>query len=1111
MLRRYRHSFPKHNFPSGGYIRLTSVPVAGLRTRHGQSQGDSARPSPKRVESVESIKSVCNNHLGELSPLIRALKVVPGRRRPESQTWTPSFHIFFFRLSQLLKREDVSAAALWSLVEQRFPGPSSSIQHRFTKWQKSLLSQLLHRVLDEWATQRISSATVQPLIVLRIYVTHNLIRRVDWVYSLGFLAKTVYQHTNLRQTQPLDGALAREVADAIRLRILCKAWRLFLIGNQRNPSSSRNLAHSYENLWPGLQRRDAQAREVENGEDFAKNFISGIAKQYNISDPDLDRYLAYSAILTMVALYNSLKMLSTHNSGALKEHRGTFSQADLAASGERGSSAPEPNWHLGSGQSAYWTPEIGHLSVGEASILHIIAHAAKNASLNLTLLRITLGQMSLPQTDVQEIARIYQGFKYAVPAILAKFQDFEYDKNVCKVGTLRRYPLKAYLKRAVESKDIAALDHAGAIAESFSGVIKIAPGNALDLVKACLQMDLPRRALHYWNTLAQSGNLGEQAWSIWLDYAVQKGDHVAFETAWSKLHVYRMRHTAKMWRQRLLLLHQNDQPLAAWDHFCTLVRFTGKNRKLVGVHMPRISPSSLHVEMFHLMIQAYLDKAGCQTAAILKAKDTLELLHKQNGLQVTRDTYMLFVQHGLTSNARQSAVEWYVEGHNKNIKFLITDYALLFEHDLVTHGQDERQPLADPFSNIRHCFDAISNTMRLICGQRLLMWSCPQASPLSARIELILRDMPLVDSVDDNLEDPKMREIQTVYVGLIQHLALNFASQPPYAAKTACLRLLLLLWDHCVITGIPASTKMKSTLRSVVYSLHPELQEKLMRGAIFKNYNVVDPVSFRSYRFLRLIGPQWFAQRVKSVSSDTVKSQLTTLLWNGYGSVNDKALINAGITSQEDRRNILTETMKWKKEAVAKRTDTAERKKCCEKQILERETQRKEQAGKLNDMDQPLRLLEEQLASEVQIKEQTLKEPLMKFEMTRAKNEAERRLPFEELPLESSSAPTGCATAVEWPHTRSQPSLPRHGAFRSDIRATRKLPLRDTRSEDTPRSSAASMADEPATVPIGESLPYRFWRRRRRVANAKERDDQLEDGPLRLHGTSPTKRVYKGV
>ncbi|ERF72524.1 hypothetical protein EPUS_02805 [Endocarpon pusillum Z07020] len=602
---------------------------------------------------------------------------------------------------------------------------------------------------------------------------------------------------------------------------------------------------------------------------------------------------------------------------------GTHSQSQVPTLEGKSSSILQPNWHLGSGQGIYWTPEIGHLSISEASMLYLIARAASEATLNLTLLRIVLAQMSLPESDAQEIARIYQGFKLAVPAIMGKFQFYAYDESVYQRGLPRRDPFKAYVQKAMVSNDIGGLEHAGAVAADCRGIAKTTRSDLLALVAAFLQLDEPVKALRYWNVLAQRGNPNVDGWRVWLDYAFQKKDYVAYEVVWNKLCTLFIPRAAEMWHQRLLLLHQTHQPSAAWSHFCTLVRYSGLNKTLVGHPVPLIAPSTIDIELFHMMIKAYLEGEDGDKA---RAKEVLQLMKKQAGLRVTRKTYMLFVEDSLKTGARHSAIEWFVEGKSLQIKFLPEDYALIFEYSLNKHGKAQMSPLAYFRSPVLRCFEAISAVMRLARGGRVSTLPGYQVEFSSSNIESALKAIPTEKDVDDDLPDPILKETQSLYAALMRYLAQDFAERPPSPSKMARLRLLLLLWDHCILTGNSASTEMESILRSAIHGMHPGLQEKLMTGVMFKNYDPEDTVSFYSYRSLRLIGRQWFSERIRLIASGRSRSQLERLPWKGYDAVTEETLIDVGMSSQEDRHKILNQIKSWKNAAIMNREQYAREK-----------------------------------------------------------------------------------------------------------------------------------------------------------------------------------------
>ncbi len=484
---------------------------------------------------------------------------------------------------------------------------------------------------------------------------------------------------------------------------------------------------------------------------------------------------------------------------------------------------------------------------------------------------------------------------------MSKLQGYTYDELVYQKGWSRRYPLTAYVQKAVASHDIKGLEHAGALVESGEGVVKTTRMEVLALVKAFLKLDYPATALRYWNVLTQRVKPEVDAWRVWLDHAFQKRDEVAHSVIWNMLSNLGISRSSEMWCQRLLLLHRINQPSSAWSTFCTLLRYSGKNRQLLGEHIPLIAPSKIDLELFHVMIQAYLERKDGDTA---KATEVWQLLKKHNGLQATRKTCMLFIEDSLRRGARDLAVGWYVEGRSSQVRFSPEDYAPLFEYDLNKHGEGQKSPLPDYRSDILRCFEAISSIMRMVRGGRLFSRSAYRVETSASSIPLILKGMPLEEDVDDVVKDPITKETQSAYAGLIKSLAQNFAERSSDSSKKARLRLLLLLWDHCIATGVPANTEMESILRFTIEGMPPDLQQELMTGKLFSNDDPKDTVSLQCYRSLRYIGRQWFPKRIASMLPDLGRSQslrnLERLPSNGHDAITEKTLIDAGMLCQRE-------------------------------------------------------------------------------------------------------------------------------------------------------------------------------------------------------------------
>jgi hypothetical protein len=904
----------------------------------------------------------------------------PSKRDPSPSP--PTTAEFFVLLSRLLSNPHVHGTTLWHFVKISYVPSRLKNPGALTQSQQQLLSQVLKSVFQEWAAACHHKETIQPFNVLRNYVACKLITREDWVYCLGCLARTTYLNIDLHQTRPPEDALAGRVYDSINLRTLCKAWKLFLVGFEPKPKAPFNRPNPTKLLWDRLRDEPAQTGDEQHGTDYVQKFMRYAGIQNSPKRPDLDRHLAYTSILTLFALYSSLRHFAIDSANV---------SANASAAEQVESSNLQPNWHLGPGQKAYWTPEIGHLSISEASFLYIVARATHESTLNITLLMISTAHMLSPKF-LQEIARISQAFKLAAPTILEKCSNYEEDRNVYEAGLLRRYPLRSAIRGAVVSSDIEALENAGATMDYHGGPARTAPGDALALVQAFMQVDLPVRAIHYWNSLNQQEELLPNAWHIWLSYASEKEDGVAFEIAWDMLGSLGIQRISRTWcRRRLVLLDKTGHFSDAWTNFCALVRYSGQNRLLLAKHLPRIAPRLLDVEVFHTMIRICLERGGELGEEMSKAEQTLVYLQAHLDLEATRATYMLFIEDSMRRGLRQSAIDWFSKAKAKQITFLPQDYALLIEHEL------ESWPSSDRFSNIRRCFDHLAPIMRLVRGSWQPAHGTHRLQPVSPDMEKVLLNMPQLDRVDDDPAEKKMEDIQSLYAGLVQHFAHGFAEQPPGCAKMARLTILLFLWDHCVMTSIPPSTEMYLVLHSIIHGMSDELQEELMSGALFDNYNAKNALSFASCRFLRLIGPLWFTERISSIPPGPVKSQLARLPWRGYDAVTDEALAAVGIASEEDRQKILDEVQSWK--------DIATRGKDEQRAASIAEFESEFPAEKYDDVAGECRLSIERQTEEICHKRETIFNLKKKLEAARSTKDAARREVFLEL-RSMNSGPT---------------------------------------------------------------------------------------------------------
>ncbi len=527
------------------------VIVAHLRIRHCPAPQATRIPPLKGIRSSEGPKltsTTCNRSISRPTRKLgskQRLRVVRSQHRT-------SLVPLFVRLSKLLAHPDVSGSALWNIVRIYLSTFASGSDYSFTESQRFLLQRVLQKVLDEWNREGFDSECLKSLPIIRFYARENLFSRRDWVYYLSFLARTAYLNVKPRRDQHAEYGIAERVNDAIRLRILCEAWKLFLLGDAPPSCGNTTSTTEYDCLWPELRDKQAQAQDATNEADYVKNFTGLVPRGDGDTDSDLDRYLSYTSILTLAALYSSMMSSPAVDDINASSATSTHSQGQDPTHEEECPYILQPNWHFGSGQSVYWTPNIGHLSVNEASMLYIIARASRQATLNLTLLRIVLAQISLPDSDAQEIARTYQGFQLAVPAIMSKFQDYTYDELVYLRGRPRRHPFTPCVQKAVASNDVKGLEHAGAVAESSEGAAKTTPMDVLALVKAFLQLDDPVRALRQWKVLTRRVKPEVDAWRVWLDYAFQKKDDVAYSIVWNRLRTLGVSRSSEMWCQRLL-------------------------------------------------------------------------------------------------------------------------------------------------------------------------------------------------------------------------------------------------------------------------------------------------------------------------------------------------------------------------------------------------------------------------------------------------------------------------------------------------------------------------------------------------------------------------------
>ena len=839
---------------------------------------------------------------------------------------------FFFQLETLLKSGTASSVTLWEFVKRSYPASQSAAGQHVHQHQKKLLVRVLFKYLNDTNNADAIATQSQLIRLLSFYAAHHLISGKNWVYILEYLAISTYQKTNSNPDQIEQSSVEEQIARATRLRVLFKAWRLFLAGptdpqGRDHDAGSGDLGHR---IFSATGQHHHRSPSIDGGSsgDFADRFLTLTRNPHQIQSTELTHRLTYTAIVSLAGLYNDLRAFYTTSRIAALQRLDRAS-SDVA---ECLPGAKQPTWHLGRADDAEWAPLIDLLSVTEALVMHLLAHAAKHGPVNDTFLKIALMQFLNAQNDVQAITKIFQGFQQSVDLVVERFEKFEHDSETYQAGLCRRYPLKESIDLAVQSHDVEALNRAAAAAQMSPGAAK-----GLVLLKAYFQLDQPDQALHYLENLPRSSGHRAHAYKLWLSYLAEKKDYVAYENVWQQASSWRLHTTCDMWCQRLDLLFQRGQPLVALRLFRSLFRPHPKNSPPKGVGTHRLRISEMRIDIFHLMIESLIEAESPTSSNMAKAVEVYQLLQKQQKLKPTEETYMLFIRDALRQGDRMSAISWYTRGYHRGVTFSPRNIAGLLEFDVSNQSRKEQFSRLDLSRDVLGCLEVITRVIHF--GQSRLDSRLSPQGHLSQSPSMLstVANMPWVDQVQDEPADSPAGQVQRLYSGVLDHLAQHFAKQRPSPEKVARLRLLLLLWDHCtIIAGVPPSQAMERTLNEALHALHEELREKILRGAMFHNYNAEDPSSFHCYRFLRRIGSRWFVERLQQlcpspISPDAANQLMEKLVWNGYDGVTVGSLRLAGVEPEAGGQAILDQVAEWKRFAALKR----------EQALLERQQSRR--------------------------------------------------------------------------------------------------------------------------------------------------------------------------
>ena len=876
-------------------------------------------------------------------------------RRPHAiKQWQDS-NTFFITVRGLLQ-QGVATATIWAHVHESFFQKGRFLRPRvLDEQQRVVLLDVFHRVLEDWSQRDITPARVWPAQMIRCFNDCDLLTEKDWAFCLNSLARTTYESAFSNEGEALTYSPELDLLSLSLNVELFTAWSIFFHAHQLG-----TVHRTKTSLWSFLDVYTFPAGFRQNDPDFSTRFFSFAPKWRADIDGLLTRQMTTAVLMTLAACYHSCRMFTSRNSDYLPQSlaipESTTTNLLTPPSPELPIGAPQslvdlpevrpavasnhlaPNWHLGEDQQRYWTPSQSLFSQSEQSMLYITAQAANSSSINLTLLRITLAQMSVPRARIDEILQVFIGFRAAVPSLLQDHalalasQRYEREHPERRIRIYSRF--NYLVQRSTSVRMIFQIWNDLCKIHDFSNI----PSNlACTIHRKFQEADAVERAAEVWDRCPQIREMTE-CWTSRLECCLRARDSAFFENVWQELMSQeKVRPTLEHWEMRLRLYHITDQPVAALQHFASLLRLSGKNKRLSAKAIPEAERylNSVSIDLFNMMIHHFLQR-GMTNAA----ERVFELLEAQEDLAPNARTYGLLADFCEEHGDYEKAMQWLRQMYMPSSKSptVLAPFIFLCSSFLVRYLHV--WPFSRKWANSNMILDTITVILRLVLGEEFgedastrrkgalgsddIPWdtdgtdeSTSESSSSPERLQTGSRvTLPSFD-----LEDGTINTLARAY--RFYCLTLDRLSED--LADPVNLRCLLIMWEHFrstfhhdLLQKIPRSLREGSAiwkerspawLVEQLFKLPKQVQLRLLRGDLYQS-----PASptYKNFGFVRnRFGPHFIVKWMAGVGIDeSCQPSLFKLRWKGFDDFDDARLISKGIEQPEVRQAILEEMKK---------------------------------------------------------------------------------------------------------------------------------------------------------------------------------------------------------
>ncbi len=849
----------------------------------GRHYDDDARVLPRGEEISPSA-----NSLTPLEQFIQRTETAGNRPR----------EAIFSALRIHLLRFNTPAKPLVDLLRRHFLLSSAFTGPDLNKSERGILIEILRKVLHEWSQWRDIQYEqfVSPTRLILFYARYELLEPQDWAFCLNSLAWTAYEGFLSELEVGVDQRLQRTSDTFLLVRQLLRTWRLFFHYHSEGAELDlyEVLNSSEDGLWPVLNVSRLPTILDSLDADYSQRLLGFAPRWKTAGKSPADTQLACASVVSTAAMAQFVQILTAcdvlHPSSNIDWEGSTISSRD--ETGNRGRiNSQEEVYRTETVPAGQPVMSISKLHRDELSMFFIVGQAVDSATINLTLLSLALRKF-IPATQATQMVTFFTQFKKRASSLLSRIGPEPPNPDLRHEMTagFERYEGSSLVRRQQSPTDpllqqILAAETIVEVAlheQTYLALRKRNPRlRSTELHRALIEkiweLDSREREQWAWNAFPDLHTIRE-LWTERLNFYLKRNDEAGFENVWAQLNAMVLSHSEADWCMRLQLLFNCGNWSMALDRFDAFTRLSGCGSR----HASYENAQPPSAAMLNLMIRNLLNFRLIDTA-----RSIISLVAKQERSAAYQTTYDLFVSYFM--NARQfDEAMYFAKRRFGGIRTMGIDKFFPLIKDQLQHW-----PYSAPWADVHLILESVfGRTLGMkyeLLGIRNLVlepqdsrWSV-QVKPSSSEDTLekatvvgnadVLTEKISVRGVD--FPEDTVKHLQNDYLTLMSAIATEFT-------EPKSVRLLLILWTHCLLQGITPTQEMESFLSDFIFKLPFRQQLKVLAGDSYKN---PETGQYQNFSYVRdHFGSAFMARHLDGLGLADVATQIRTMKWYGFGS-----------------------------------------------------------------------------------------------------------------------------------------------------------------------------------------------------------------------------------